>query len=70
MHYIQGSRLTVADTLSRAALKNCSPEIEDEEMRFYVHSVVSKYLISTNRYKVNFRKKLRKMNLYKYLKLT
>ena len=49
MHYIQGSRLTVADTLSRAALKNCSPEIEDEEMRFYVHSVVSKYLISANR---------------------
>ena len=50
MEYIQGSKLTVADTLSRAPLNVEDPEISEEEMKFYVHSVVSKYLISDDKF--------------------
>ena len=50
MEYIQGSKLTVADTLSRAPLNVEDPEISEEEMKFYVHSVVSKYLIRDDKF--------------------
>ena len=51
MHYIQGNLLTVADTLSRAPLKDTNPEIPEEEIRLNVHSFVSNCLISESRLK-------------------
>ena len=48
MHYIQGNLLTVADTLSRASLKDANPEIPEEEIRLNVHS---NCLISESRLK-------------------
>ena len=49
MHYIQGKLLTVADTLSRASLKDSKPEIEKSEIISHVHSIESNYLISDYR---------------------
>ena len=49
MHYIKGSLLTVADTLSRAALSDKTPEIEESEINCYVHLIESNYLISDYR---------------------
>ena len=49
MHYIQGKLLTVADTLSRASLKESKPEIEESEITSHVHSIESNYLISDYR---------------------
>ena len=37
MHYIQGKLLTLVDTLSRTALNNNTPEIEDTEIRLCPH---------------------------------
>ena len=51
MHYIQGNLLTVADTLSRASLKDANPEIPEEEIRLNVHSFISNCLISESRLK-------------------
>ena len=49
MYYIQGKLLTVADTLSRASLNHSTPEIEDTEIKCYVHAIESNYLISDYR---------------------
>ena len=49
MHYIQGKLLTVADTLSRASLKDSKPEIEESEIISHVHSIESNCLISDYR---------------------
>ena len=46
MHYIQGKLLTVADTLSRASLKDTTPEIPEDELKLNVHSFISNCLIS------------------------
>ena len=46
MHYIQGSLLTVADTLSRATLIDCQTEVNENELNCFVHSIISNYLIS------------------------
>lgn len=51
MQYIKGTHLIVADALSRASLEDNDPEIEEEELKYYVHSVVSNYLISDERLK-------------------
>ena len=51
MHFIKGSLLTVADTLSRASLKDCTPEISDEDLKCFVHTITSNYLISESRMK-------------------
>ena len=49
MHYIQEQLLTVPDTLSRASLNDSSPEIGGTEIKCYVHSIESSYLISDYR---------------------
>ena len=49
MHYIQGSLLTVADALSRAALTDCQTEVNENELNCFVHSIISNYLISDSR---------------------
>ena len=46
MNYINGSLLTVADTLSRAPLKNKKSEIDNAEINCHVHLIESNYLIS------------------------
>ena len=46
MNYIKGSLLTVADTLSRAPLKNKKSEIDNAEINSHVHLIESNYLIS------------------------
>ena len=51
MHFIKGSLLTVADTLSRASLKDCTPEISDEVLKCFVHTITSNYLISESKMK-------------------
>ena len=51
MHFIKGSLLTVADTLSRASLKGCTPGISDEDLKCFVHTITSHYLISESRMK-------------------
>ena len=49
IHHIQGKFLTVADTLSRASVKDSKPEIEESEIISHVHSIESNYLISDYR---------------------
>ena len=49
MHYMQGSLLTVADTLSRATLTDCQTEVDENELNCFVHSIISNYLISDSR---------------------
>ena len=49
MEYTQGKLMFVADTLSRAALKDTHPEIPDVEMKFHVHSIVRSLPISEKR---------------------
>ena len=49
MHYMQGSLLTVADTLSRANLTDCQTEVNENELNSFVHSIISNYLISHSR---------------------
>ena len=49
MHYIQGSLLTVADTLSRATLTDCQTEVNENELNCFAHSIISNYLISDSR---------------------
>ena len=46
MNYIQGSKLIVADALSRAPLMDNTPEILNEEMEIYVHMISSEKPIS------------------------
>ena len=41
MHYIQGSLLTVADMLSRATLTDCLTEVNENELIYFVHSIIS-----------------------------
>ena len=48
LHYIEGSKLYIPDTLSRSSLKDSTPEITDVEMRYFVHTILSKDLISSN----------------------
>lgn len=47
--YTQGKLMHVADTLSRAALTNNTPEISDKEINFFVHSIMSSIPISDKR---------------------
>ena len=49
MHYIQGSLLTVADTLSTATLTDCQAEVNENELNCFVHFIISNYLISDSR---------------------
>ena len=49
MHYIQGKLFTVADTLSRLSLNDNTSEIENTEIKCYVHAIESNYLISDYR---------------------
>ena len=51
MHYIRGKLLTVADALSRASLADSKTEIHEKDMKFYIHSVMSKLLISDEKLK-------------------
>ena len=46
MKYIQGSLLTVADTLSTAPLKNKKSEIDNAEITSQIYIYESNYLIS------------------------
>ena len=46
MNYIKGPLLTVADTLSRAPLKNKKSEIDNAEITSHMHLVELNYLIS------------------------
>ena len=46
MKYIEGSLLTVADTLSRAPLKNKKSEIDNAEITSHIYIYESNYLIS------------------------
>ena len=41
MHYIKGTNLTVPDTLSRALSKDCVPEISEEELKCYIHTITT-----------------------------
>ena len=71
MHYIQEKLLTVADTLSRASLKDSKPEIEESEIISHVHSIESNYLISDYRlqqFKDETRKDETLQTLLKYIK--
>ena len=43
MHYMQGSLLTVADTLSRATLTDCQAEVSENELNCFVHYIISNY---------------------------
>ena len=47
-HYIKGSLLTVADTLSRASLADKKPEIGDEEMSYYILFYLLNLLVLLN----------------------
>ena len=49
MHYMQGSLLPVADTLSRATLTDYQTEVNENELNSFVHSIISNYLISESR---------------------
>ena len=51
LHYIKGSLLYIPDTLSRCSLKDCTPEINEDEIKFYVHSIISTDLISDKMFK-------------------
>ena len=46
LNYIEGSLLYIPDTLSRSSLSDNTPELTDQEIQYYVHSVISKDLIS------------------------
>ena len=46
MKYIEGSLLTVADTLSTAPLKNKKSEIDHAEITSHIYIYESNYLIS------------------------
>ena len=46
LEYIKGEHLYIPDTLSRSALNSCVPEISDEEVKFYVHTILTTDLIS------------------------
>ena len=46
MNYMKGPLLTVADTLSRAPLKNKKSEIDNAEITSHMHLVELNYLIS------------------------
>ena len=46
MNHVKGSLLTVADTLSRAPLKNKMSEIDNAEITSHIHLTESNYLIS------------------------
>ena len=46
MKYIEGSLLTVADTLSTARLKNKKSEIDNAEITSQIYIYESNYLIS------------------------
>ena len=48
LHYIKGSLLYIPDTLSRCSMDDSTPEISDAEINYYVHSIISKDLISDN----------------------
>ena len=51
MPSIKGLLLTIADILSRASLKDSTPEISDEDLKCFVHTITSNYLISESRMK-------------------
>ena len=51
MNYIQGSLLTIADTLSRAPLNNKKSEISNAELSSHIYLTESNYLISDFRLK-------------------
>ena len=50
MHYIKGSRLVVADTLSRASLPISDPEIPDADLHLNVHTFLTSLPISNARF--------------------
>ena len=64
MKYIKGSLLTVADTLSRALLKNNKSEINNAEITSHIHLTESNYLISDFRLH-NSKMKPNRTRLYK-----
>ena len=49
MHYLPGKHLKVTDALSRASLSDCDPEIPEEELDHYVHTVMGSLPISSTR---------------------
>ena len=49
MHYLKGSKLVIPYTLSRASLPDTTPEIPENELSAYVHSILSEIPISKTR---------------------
>ena len=46
LHYIKDKDLIVADDLSRSSLNECVPEINEQDMKSYIHTVLTTDLIS------------------------
>ena len=46
---MQGSLLTVGNTLSRATRTDCQTEVTENELNSFVHSIISNYLINDSR---------------------
>ena len=51
--YVPGKQLHVADTLSRAYLREATPEISVQGMAYHIHSVISSLPISADKQKRN-----------------
>ena len=49
MNYEKGGNMVVTDTLSRAALSDSTPEILEEEISHYVHTVKANLPISDSK---------------------
>ena len=49
VNYVQGKHMHVADTLSRAAINDNTPEIPENELNTYIHSVITNLPISERR---------------------
>ena len=49
--YVPGKQLHVADTLSRAYLREATPEISEQDMAYHIHSVISSLPISADKLK-------------------
>ena len=49
MNYIAGLKLIVADALSRIPLTDDTPEISQEEIEMYIHSIETEILINEKR---------------------
>ena len=51
VNYVHGKDVICSETLSRAPLKEQTPEISETELNYQVHSVISTFPISTERLK-------------------